>query len=147
MPEFAYVARDLAGKRVSGRVEANTQNEVLAVLDQKALFPVTVSEEKKARRRGGRRVKPQIVATAYAQLADLLRTGQTERVRFASAKRVPAPVRQAAAASLQFIADAPVLAHGRIELLWYLREQSLSTSYHRYGNLGLRSSEERAPIA
>ena len=33
---------------------------------------------------------------------------------------------------------------GRIELLWYVREQSVSTSYHRYGNLGQRADEERA---
>ncbi len=32
---------------------------------------------------------------------------------------------------------------GRIELLWYLTEQSLSVSYHRYGNLGGRTGEER----
>ena len=28
-------------------------------------------------------------------------------------------------------------------LLWYLREQSLSNVYHRYGNLGARAGEER----
>ena len=33
---------------------------------------------------------------------------------------------------------APVLACGRIELLHYLREVSLSYDYHRYGNLGAR---------
>jgi RHH-type proline utilization regulon transcriptional repressor/proline dehydrogenase/delta 1-pyrroline-5-carboxylate dehydrogenase len=37
-----------------------------------------------------------------------------------------------------------VLAHGRIELLRYLREQSISHDYHRYGNLGARAGEARA---
>ena len=37
----------------------------------------------------------------------------------------------------------PVLAAGRIELLWYLREQSISWDYHRYGNLGERANERR----
>ena len=37
----------------------------------------------------------------------------------------------------------PVLAEGRMELLWYLREQSVCLDYHRYGNLGERSSEQR----
>ena len=41
-------------------------------------------------------------------------------------------------------ADTPVLAEGRIELLWYLREQSISHDYHRYGNLGPRGGERRA---
>jgi RHH-type proline utilization regulon transcriptional repressor/proline dehydrogenase/delta 1-pyrroline-5-carboxylate dehydrogenase len=27
---------------------------------------------------------------------------------------------------------------GRIELLWYLREQVICDTYHRYGNLGER---------
>lgn len=34
------------------------------------------------------------------------------------------------------IADEPVLGVGRFELLHYLREQSLSIEYHRYGHLG-----------
>jgi RHH-type proline utilization regulon transcriptional repressor/proline dehydrogenase/delta 1-pyrroline-5-carboxylate dehydrogenase len=33
---------------------------------------------------------------------------------------------------------APTLANGRIELLSYLREVSLSYNYHRYGNIGER---------
>lgn len=36
---------------------------------------------------------------------------------------------------------APVLANGRLELLHYLREVSLSHDYHRYGNLGNREKE------
>ncbi len=34
------------------------------------------------------------------------------------------------------IADEPVLSIGRFELLHYVREQSVSIEYHRYGNLG-----------
>jgi RHH-type proline utilization regulon transcriptional repressor/proline dehydrogenase/delta 1-pyrroline-5-carboxylate dehydrogenase len=56
---------------------------------------------------------------------------------------VPAVVRTAAADSLQYIADTPVSRHGRVELLWYVREQSVSHVYHRYGNLGLRIDESR----
>jgi RHH-type proline utilization regulon transcriptional repressor/proline dehydrogenase/delta 1-pyrroline-5-carboxylate dehydrogenase len=40
----------------------------------------------------------------------------------------------------------PVVAAGRIELLWYLREQSISFDYHRYGNLGRRAGELRRPL-
>lgn len=36
-------------------------------------------------------------------------------------------------------------ANGRIELLKYLREVSISRDYHRYGNLGDREAEERVP--
>jgi RHH-type proline utilization regulon transcriptional repressor/proline dehydrogenase/delta 1-pyrroline-5-carboxylate dehydrogenase len=52
-----------------------------------------------------------------------------------------------AADALQYLADTPVLAHGRIELLWYVREQSISHVYHRYGNLGIRAGESRSEPA
>jgi RHH-type proline utilization regulon transcriptional repressor/proline dehydrogenase/delta 1-pyrroline-5-carboxylate dehydrogenase len=31
-------------------------------------------------------------------------------------------------------------------MLWYLREQSISVDYHRYGNLGNRADEPRAEV-
>jgi RHH-type proline utilization regulon transcriptional repressor/proline dehydrogenase/delta 1-pyrroline-5-carboxylate dehydrogenase len=52
----------------------------------------------------------------------------------------------AAAESATHIIDVEVLANGRLELLHYLREVSLSIDYHRYGNLGLREGELRKPI-
>lgn len=39
--------------------------------------------------------------------------------------------------------SGPALSHGRLELLKYLRETSLSVNYHRYGNLGDREGEIR----
>jgi len=66
-----------------------------------------------------------------------------ERIRFAAPDRVPAILREAATESGVWLADEPVLADGRIELLWYLREQSVSFDYHRYGNLGTRAAEMR----
>lgn len=40
----------------------------------------------------------------------------------------------------------PVLANGRLELLHYIREISISSDYHRYGNLGERENEPRHPL-
>jgi RHH-type proline utilization regulon transcriptional repressor/proline dehydrogenase/delta 1-pyrroline-5-carboxylate dehydrogenase len=80
------------------------------------------------------------------QLAAAIRHHLTSRVRYAHPDRVPELVRRASAEAFSYIADAPVLAQGRVELLWYFQEQSLSHVYHRYGNLGRRASEERAPI-
>lgn len=80
-----------------------------------------------------------------SDLADAIRSGRTLRVRYADPSRVPDLVRQAAHSTGTFVADAPVLAHGRVELLWYVEEQSISDNYHRYGNLGARSSEARRP--
>ncbi|MDB6173384.1 MAG: Aldehyde dehydrogenase [Chthoniobacteraceae bacterium] len=81
-----------------------------------------------------------------AELAQLIRDARIERIRFAAPGRVPALLRKAAAEAGHYLADAPVLASGRIELLWYLREQSLSHQYHRYGNLGARGTENRLPV-
>lgn len=78
------------------------------------------------------------------QLAAAIRSGEVERVRFAARDRVPASVREAAADAFVHLADGPILAEGRIELLWYLHEQSVSDDYHRYGNLGARAEEPRA---
>jgi RHH-type proline utilization regulon transcriptional repressor/proline dehydrogenase/delta 1-pyrroline-5-carboxylate dehydrogenase len=77
------------------------------------------------------------------RLAEAIRSGQVARVRYASPDRVPDVVRKAAAEALQYVADTPVSLHGRVELLWYVREQSVSHVYHRYGNLGLRVDESR----
>ena len=77
------------------------------------------------------------------QLAETIATGLAGRIRYAAADRVPASIRVAAAKSLDYIADAPVSSHGRVELLWYVREQAISFRYHRYGNLGFRTNEER----
>jgi RHH-type proline utilization regulon transcriptional repressor/proline dehydrogenase/delta 1-pyrroline-5-carboxylate dehydrogenase len=78
-----------------------------------------------------------------ATLADAIRAGQVARIRYASPERVPQSIRAAAAEALHYIADAPVLTNGRVELLWYFREQSVSHVYHRYGNLGIRANEKR----
>ena len=86
----------------------------------------------------------EFVEESDERLVQVIRQRQTDRVRYAAPDRVPVAARQAAAETNLFIADAPVRSHGRIELLWYVQEQSLSVEYHRYGNLGARVGEERA---
>jgi RHH-type proline utilization regulon transcriptional repressor/proline dehydrogenase/delta 1-pyrroline-5-carboxylate dehydrogenase len=54
-------------------------------------------------------------------------------------------LRSASARHGTHVADEPVLPIGRIELLHYLREQTVSSDYHRYGNLGLRGLMQRKP--
>jgi len=88
----------------------------------------------------------EFVEETDGELAAAMRSGQTDRVRYARPSRVPAEIRAAAAETLQYVADAPVSAHGRLELLWYVQEQSLTRVYHRYGNLGLRGDQVRAPL-
>lgn len=68
------------------------------------------------------------------------------RLRFAAQDRVPLLLRQYAAKTGIYLADVPVSSEGLVELLCYLSEQSISYDYHRYGNLGIRSNEERRPL-
>ncbi len=63
------------------------------------------------------------------------------RIRYAGPDRVPEKILTHAAATGFFIAKSSVLMEGRIELLHYMREQSVCNTYHRYGNLGERSAE------
>lgn len=77
------------------------------------------------------------------QLIKAIARGQVERLRYASHSVVPINIRAAANAAFIYVADAPVSPLGRIELLWYVQEQSLCVDYHRYGNLGARSEEKR----
>ncbi len=77
MPDFAYTARDAAGQKVTGIVSAANQREVLAQLAGRSLFPLTVDTRaaEAAQRRRSKRVKGQVMATAYSQLAGLLKSG------------------------------------------------------------------------
>ncbi len=77
-------------------------------------------------------------------LADVMRLEHTDRLRYAAPSRVPRSIREAVIEHCIYIADAPVLMHGRVELLWYVGEQSVCVDYHRYGNLGARTDEPRS---
>ena len=88
----------------------------------------------------------EFVEESDEELAELVAQGLTDRVRYAAPDRAPTSVLKAVGDTGTFIARSPVLAEGRIELLWYLNEQSISHDYHRYGNLGSRADEPRKPI-
>jgi RHH-type transcriptional regulator, proline utilization regulon repressor / proline dehydrogenase / delta 1-pyrroline-5-carboxylate dehydrogenase len=80
------------------------------------------------------------------QLAEIIRGRQIGRVRYAAPDRVPLSVLQAGNEAGGCVVSTPVSVEGRLEMLWYLREQSISTDYHRYGNLGNRAQEKRADV-
>lgn len=77
MPEFTYEAMGSSGTRSQGTLVANSEREVMAMLDARGLFPVRIAA-KKALASGGKgrkRVSSRHLATMYAQLADLLHSG------------------------------------------------------------------------
>lgn len=76
MPDFAYIARNTSGERVTGKLSASTEREVVSLLSAKDLFPLQVSADKPvAAWRRVRRVNGQQLATLYSQLSGLLRSG------------------------------------------------------------------------
>lgn len=76
MPDFAFTARDMTGQKVTGQITATSDREVLSVLEGRSLFPVEIKAGKVAIAPGANlRVKGQIMAVLYSQLASLLRSG------------------------------------------------------------------------
>jgi general secretion pathway protein F/type IV pilus assembly protein PilC len=77
MPEFAYIARDLTGKRVEGTLAAGSEREAVATLSGKELFPlkVTSADGRAAGVRKSPRVKARVMAGMYGQLSALLGSG------------------------------------------------------------------------
>jgi general secretion pathway protein F/type IV pilus assembly protein PilC len=76
MPEFAYIARDVTGKRVEGTLSAGTEREAAAALSAKDLFPLKVaSADGRPTRGSSPRVRARIMAGTYGQLSALLGSG------------------------------------------------------------------------
>lgn len=68
----------MSGQEVKGLLTAGTETEVVSTLSSRQLFPLKIELAESARsddRLRGRRVKARDLATFYAQLSDLLRSG------------------------------------------------------------------------
>ncbi|WP_428023753.1 proline dehydrogenase family protein [Arcobacter sp.] len=61
-----------------------------------------------------------------------------QRVIYSNISKVPSAIFEEAAKTLTFIVRQAPMMEGRIELLNYFIEQSISHSFHRYGNIGAR---------
>ena len=76
MPDYAYTARDLQGQKQNGTITASTEREAINLLSSQSLFPISVTSDEAERTvHRGRKVKGQIMAATYSQLASLLRSG------------------------------------------------------------------------
>jgi RHH-type proline utilization regulon transcriptional repressor/proline dehydrogenase/delta 1-pyrroline-5-carboxylate dehydrogenase len=69
---------------------------------------------------------------------------EVDRIMYCRPENVSQAVYATAAEHLKFIVRNPPLMEGRLELLNFFEEQSISHSYHRYGNLGARGLAELA---
>jgi RHH-type proline utilization regulon transcriptional repressor/proline dehydrogenase/delta 1-pyrroline-5-carboxylate dehydrogenase len=71
----------------------------------------------------------------------LAHPGDAERLR--ACEPISISARAAANGTGLVVIDAPVLANGRLELRWYLREQTVSRVVHRYGSVDDRGDRVR----
>jgi RHH-type transcriptional regulator, proline utilization regulon repressor / proline dehydrogenase / delta 1-pyrroline-5-carboxylate dehydrogenase len=70
---------------------------------------------------------------------EMLKTlSKYDRVIYSNISKVPHMVFKEAVKSLTFIVRQEPMMEGRLELLNYFIEQSISHSFHRYGNIGAR---------
>lgn len=61
-----------------------------------------------------------------------------QRIRFLHPDNVTQNIYEKIADKAIYIASENFVSHGRLELMHYFIEQSISNSYHRYGNLGIQ---------
>lgn len=62
-----------------------------------------------------------------------------DRILYSDVSKVSTYVFEKAAKVTKFIVRGQPMMEGRLELLNYFEEQSISHSYHRYGNIGIRA--------
>jgi RHH-type proline utilization regulon transcriptional repressor/proline dehydrogenase/delta 1-pyrroline-5-carboxylate dehydrogenase len=74
-----------------------------------------------------------VVETEAGLVERLAHPGDAERLRVW--EPISTAARAAANGTGVSVIDAPVLANGRLELRWYVREQAVSRVLHRYGSL------------
>jgi general secretion pathway protein F len=79
VPEYTYEALAMTGQKSQGTFTANSEREVMAMLDSRGLFPVRVAPAAAKGgfnfSFGGRRVSSKHMTAFYSQLADLLHSG------------------------------------------------------------------------
>jgi general secretion pathway protein F/type IV pilus assembly protein PilC len=76
MPDFTYVARDGAGQQLTGTISAASRGEAANTLAARAIFPIKVEEASETVDSNRvKRVPAAMMAVAFGQMADLLRSG------------------------------------------------------------------------
>ena len=75
MPEFAYLARDMAGKSSAGTIAAANARDAATQLGAKSLFPISITVNKASQVKMTKRVSGAQMGSFYAQCASLLRAG------------------------------------------------------------------------
>ncbi|HEY7947075.1 MAG TPA: aldehyde dehydrogenase family protein, partial [Acidimicrobiales bacterium] len=124
------------GPGVVLRVDDDVADEALAKALGAAALTGTTVRVSSARPRPGRRSLPTGTAfTVESSEALALSLASSAGARLRILGRAEPDVLAAAAEHAVTVVDEPVCSHGRIELVRWLREQVVTRSLHRYGNV------------
>jgi len=102
-------------------------------LDQKSLEVLDAVADTLPRR-------VEVLEETPEDLATAIRQGEVDRLRVLSSATRTEELDAACCDAFVSVVEDAVVSDGYVEVLRYLNEQSLSFSYHRYGNLGRRTS-------
>ncbi len=140
---FKYIALDSVLIRVSpDDTMFEVLSRILAARVSKVNFKVSINENKaieaflKASKEELFTTKDTFVVENNETFAKTTRN--FDRVIYSHISKVPSIVFENTAKNLTFIVRHEPFIEGRLELLNYFMEQSISHSYHRYGNIGAR---------
>ena len=103
-------------------------------------IPVTVSVDTETTEVTTKLAEAGINAVTEDENAFYSRFSSNIRVRYLDKASIKPEAYKAMYEKTGYFAYAPVLSEGRFELLNYLHEQSVTTCFHRYGNLGARKN-------
>jgi RHH-type proline utilization regulon transcriptional repressor/proline dehydrogenase/delta 1-pyrroline-5-carboxylate dehydrogenase len=108
---------------------------VLAALTCEAPLTVSLSPDRDTRHWLADLSTVQVMVEDEASLIARLSAGDAVYDRLRALGPPSTALRRALNAAGISVVDVPVLANGRLELRYYLREQALSQTVHRYGNV------------
>ena len=118
----SYFAAKMAGSRVTLSLDLSHNSKVLEWLKLNTSKFMEKEDE--------------LIIEADVTFLGLI--NQYDRVRILRPLAQMGILYKEASKTAKHITAEPFVSHGRIELMHYYSEQSVSDSYHRYGNLGLR---------
>ena len=117
--------------------EDGTDEEVARALGAAAVTgtPVRISSARPRSRPLSANRVPMAVESVESFAASLRATGGGAGVRLRLLGKAEPDVLVAAAENAVTVLDEPICSHGRVELVRWLREQVVTRSLHRYGNV------------
>ncbi len=118
----SYFAAKLAGSRVTFSLDIGHNSRVLNWLKLNASKFISQEDE--------------LIVESYVTFIGMI--NKYDRIRVLRPLEQMGSLYKEASRTAKHITAGPFVSHGRIELMHYYIEQSVSDSYHRYGNLGLR---------